>query len=75
MALYQVANLTELEAKVRAANSQGKTVMVDLYADWCIACKEFEQYTFPKAEVQKALKNSLLIQVDMTDFNSVDNGN
>ena len=23
-----------------------KAVMVDLYADWCVACKEFEKYTF-----------------------------
>ncbi|WP_440874959.1 protein-disulfide reductase DsbD [Thalassotalea sp. PLHSN55] len=68
-----VSNLAELEAEISAANSQGKTVMVDLYADWCIACKEFEKYTFPKPEVQTALKNSVLIQVDMTDFNSPEN--
>ena len=42
--------------------------MVDLYADWCIACKEFEKYTFPKPEVQKALANSVLVQIDLTDM-------
>jgi len=63
----QVASLTELEAAVATANKQGKTVMVDLYADWCIACKEFEKYTFPEQSVQLALANSVLIQVDLTD--------
>ena len=68
-----VKTLDELLIEVETANSQGKTVMVDLYADWCIACKEFEEYTFNTPQVQKALSNSLLIQVDMSDFDSVEN--
>ena len=68
-----VKTLDELLLEVETANSQGKTVMVDLYADWCIACKEFEEYTFNTPQVQKALSNSLLIQVDMSDFDSVEN--
>ena len=63
-----VSDLTELRATVAKANSQGKTVMVDLYADWCIACKEFEKYTFPDAEVQQALSNTLWVQMDLTDL-------
>jgi thiol:disulfide interchange protein DsbD len=69
----KVKTLDELLIEVEKANSQGKTVMVDLYADWCVACKEFEEYTFNAPQVQKALSNSLLIQVDMSDFDSVDN--
>ncbi|MDN3653700.1 protein-disulfide reductase DsbD [Thalassotalea ponticola] len=62
-----VNNLAELQQQIAIANQQGLTVMVDLYADWCIACKEFEQYTFPKANVQQALANSVMIQIDLTD--------
>ena len=69
----KVKTLNELLTEVEKANSQGKTVMVDLYADWCIACKEFEEYTFNDSKVQKALSNSLLIQIDMSDFDSIDN--
>jgi len=69
----KVKTLNELLTEVEKANSQGKTVMVDLYADWCIACKEFEEYTFNDPKVQKALSNSLLIQIDMSDFDSIDN--
>lgn len=65
-----VANLAELNEAVAKANSDGKTVMVDLYADWCIACKEFEAYTFPAQNVQDALSNTVLIQIDLTDTGS-----
>ena len=67
-----VKNLTEMNQAIAKANAQGKTVMVDLYADWCAACKEFEEYTFFESNVQKALSNSVLLQVDLTDTGSKD---
>lgn len=60
-------DLADLRNKIAAANANGKTVMVDLYADWCVACKEFEQYTFPDANVVKALSNTVWMQMDLTD--------
>ena len=69
----QVATLQELEVAIANANKQGKTVMLDLYADWCIACKEFEKYTFPDEKVQSALANSVLLQIDLTETGSDEN--
>ncbi len=66
----KVNNLEELNQAVAQANSEGKTVMVDLYADWCIACKEFEKYTFNQPQVLQALTNSVLLQIDLTDTGS-----
>ncbi|AWX14782.1 protein-disulfide reductase DsbD [Mergibacter septicus] len=40
--------------------------MVDFYADWCVACKEFEKYTFSDPKVQLALTDFKVIQIDMT---------
>lgn len=65
-----VADLAALRVAVAQANEQGKTVMLDLYADWCVACKEFEEYTFPDSTVQQALTNSVLLQIDLTDTGS-----
>ncbi|QCT19541.1 protein-disulfide reductase DsbD [Jejubacter calystegiae] len=48
------------------AQARGKPVMLDLYADWCVACKEFEKYTFSDPQVQQALENSVLLQADVT---------
>jgi len=41
--------------------------MLDLYADWCIACKEFDHKTFADSKVQAALKDVLLLRIDMTN--------
>lgn len=47
-------------------NSQGKISMLDLYADWCVACKEFEKYTFSDPQVQTALGSVQLLQANVT---------
>jgi thiol:disulfide interchange protein DsbD len=62
-----VKNLEDLFGKVAAASAEGKSVMVDLYADWCVACKEFEARTFPDPAVIKALENTVWMQIDLTD--------
>ncbi|MCE9550384.1 MAG: protein-disulfide reductase DsbD [Betaproteobacteria bacterium] len=60
----RVKNLAELDGRIAQAN--GKTVMLDFYADWCISCKEMERYTFTDAKVQAKLKNAVLLQIDVT---------
>lgn len=69
----RVTTLKELQSAIAQANNQGKTVMLDLYADWCVACKEFEQYTFPDKKVQEALANATLLQIDLTDTGTKQN--
>ncbi|MGO3300138.1 MAG: protein-disulfide reductase DsbD, partial [Pseudoalteromonas sp.] len=63
----QVANLAELKQAISDASANDRLVMVDLYADWCVACKEFEHYTFPDAKVQSEFSHFELIQVDLTE--------
>jgi thiol:disulfide interchange protein DsbD len=62
----QIKDLPDFSEKLKQANEQGKTVMVDLYADWCVACKEFESRTFPKPIVKEALRDTVLMQIDLT---------
>ncbi|GBL04439.1 thiol:disulfide interchange protein [Glaciecola sp. KUL10] len=62
-----VKDIDDFYAKLAQASSEGKSVMLDLYADWCIACKEFEKYTFPDPNVIKALENTVWMQIDLTD--------
>lgn len=57
---------TEEELLQALKNNPKKGAMLDLYADWCVACKEFEKYTFSDPHVQTAFKDMLLLQVDMT---------
>jgi len=63
----KVSSIEEFNQALAKANGQGQTVMIDLYADWCVACKEFEKYTFPDSRVVAALSDSVLMQIDLTD--------
>lgn len=66
----QIKNVDELNTALAQAN--GRPVMLDLYADWCVACKEFEKYTFSDPQVQNALKETVLLQANVTANNAQD---
>ena len=66
----RVKSVAELDAAIKNAN--GKTVMLDFYADWCTSCKEMEKLTFSDEKVKTALKNSVLLQADVTANNADD---
>ena len=57
---------SEAELQQALSENNKSLVMLDLYADWCVACKEFERETFSDPSVQKAFGDMLLLQVDMT---------
>ena len=63
----KISSIEEFNQAIAEASADGQTVMLDLYADWCVACKEFEKYTFSDANVVKALRHSVLMQIDLTD--------
>ena len=57
---------SEAELQQALSENNKSLVMLDLYADWCVACKEFEKETFSDPSVQKAFGDMLLLQIDMT---------
>ncbi|MHA6632187.1 protein-disulfide reductase DsbD [Citrobacter farmeri] len=65
-----VASVEELNQAL--AEAKGKPVMLDLYADWCVACKEFEKYTFSHPQVKQALGETVLLQANVTANNAQD---
>ncbi len=60
----RVANIAQFNQAL--ADAKGKPVMLDLYADWCVACKEFEKYTFSDPLIQRQLSETILLQADVT---------
>ena len=67
-----VSSLAEFNTELKTASTQGKKVMLDFYADWCIACKEMEAYTFTDPQVQKALQDFVLLRADVTKNSTED---
>ena len=63
-----IATRQELEQKL--STTQQRVTMLDLYADWCVACKEFEKYTFSDPRVQQAMGTMQRLQANVTDNNA-----
>lgn len=68
----RIKSIEDLEQEIAAATAQGKPVMLDLYADWCVACKEFEAITFKDADVLTRMNKIVLLQADVTKSDAVD---
>lgn len=51
---------------IHQAKANGQPVLIDFYADWCVACKKLELSTFQDEGVIDELKRIMLIRVDAT---------
>lgn len=68
----RVSNIDDLTLALEEAKAQQLPVMLDFYADWCVACKEFEKYTFHDPAVAKQLGHFVLLQADVTQSSPAD---
>ncbi|MFY9479695.1 MAG: protein-disulfide reductase DsbD [Aquabacterium sp.] len=62
----RVSSVAQLEQAVADAARQGRPVMLDFYADWCVACIEMERFTFTDPAVRGKLGAAVLLQADVT---------
>lgn len=65
-----IKSSADLAATLQQA--RGKFVMLDFYADWCVACKEMDAYTFSNPRVKTALGNFVLLRADVTANDATD---
>lgn len=68
----RIKSIEDLDRELAAATAAGKPVMLDLYADWCVACKEFEAITFKDANVLARMNKIVLLQADVTKSDAID---
>jgi len=72
LAFEKVKNVAELDARLAAAKTDGRAVMLDFYADWCVSCKEMERFTFSDPKVQARLQDVVLLKADVTANSDAD---
>ncbi len=70
IAFKRIHSIAELDQTIAAA--RGRPVMLDFYADWCVACLEMEKLTFTDPAVSEKMQDILLLQVDVTANNADD---
>jgi thioredoxin:protein disulfide reductase len=62
----QFTKIFTTEKLFKQIKDSKKITLVDLYADWCVACKELDKYTFSEKKVSSLLENLNLIKFDIT---------
>lgn len=68
-AFERVRSVAELEQRLAGST---QPVMLDFYADWCVSCKEMEQFTFTDPQVIERMQQMLLLKADVTANNRDD---
>lgn len=62
----------DFDRELAKAHTANKPVMLDFYADWCIACKEMDQRVFTDPTVRGLLKSWVLLRADVTANDKLD---
>ena len=68
----RIDDSSRVSARLQQASANGKPVILDFYADWCISCRVMERNVFSDPEVRQTLSRYATIQVDVTDNNNSD---
>lgn len=63
LSFQRITSVQQLDDALRTA---GRPVVLDVYADWCVSCKEMEHLTFRDTAVRPRLERALLLQADVT---------
>lgn len=66
----KVINAEQLEQALAHAKQLQQPIIIDVYADWCVACQPIEKEVFPRADVQESLKGFTLIKLDLTEYHA-----
>jgi len=62
-----INNIAELKNFITDSNKQ--PIILDFYADWCVACLEYEKFTFNNPNIINLMDRFELLQVDVTKNN------
>jgi thiol:disulfide interchange protein DsbD len=70
LATWHVAKTADQFQQILAQAPQDRGVVVDVYADWCVACQPIEHRILKDAAVQHALSDYYLIKLDLSQYDA-----
>ena len=70
LAEWHVATTAVEFEQILANAPKDQAVVIDVYADWCVACQPIEHRILKDAEVQQALAPYYLIKLDLSHYDA-----
>ncbi len=67
-AQWHVATTAADFERILASVPKGQRIIIDVYADWCVACQPIEQRILKNPSVQHALAPYFLIKLDLSQY-------
>lgn len=67
---YNTQDMSDFESHLEQAKENCQNIVIDFYADWCVACRELEN-TFHDKRVSDVLNNFHLIRIDATNNSKI----
>jgi thioredoxin:protein disulfide reductase len=61
--------LTSVDEALAQGRATGRPVLADFFADWCAACRELDEKTWPDPAVKKGIGGFIPVRLDMTKSN------
>lgn len=72
LSFQPIKSVEDLQHALALSKSANKPVMLDFYADWCVACKVMDKSTFSNSDVKAALQHFILLRADITANDATD---
>lgn len=69
---FQVVHTLNATQKIIERAASNQIVMIDFYADWCIACHELDTLTFSHQAIQTQLTHIQLVRADVTQNSPIE---
>ena len=58
--------VNDLEGAFARAEADGSNLIMDFYADWCVACRELDEKTWPRPELIAESEGWIFLKMDLT---------